>query len=431
MNRPILVPDLGAGGTAGRPAAPARTANLLERWCRRALLGLLAGLRDGGLRLVESGRETARLGDRDPALTLTVHDPAFWPAAVLGGSVSVGESYTEGLWDSDDLPGLIALFARNRDLGDRLDSGWARVSAPLRHLIHAWHRNSRRGARENIAAHYDLGNDLFAEFLDPTLSYSACWYDRADTTLDQAAVAKLERVCRRLDLKPGQHLVEIGTGWGGLAIHAARHHGVRVTTTTISESQRTLALERVRAAGLSDRITVLGADYRDLPRLLAADPADRLVSIEMVEAIGQRQYPTFFRTIRDLLKNDGLAVIQAITIPDARFAQAAGEVDFIKRWIFPGSCIPSQAALLAANARAGGMDLVHQEDFGLHYARTLADWRRRLLAHRERILAMGYGPTFIRQFEFYFAYCEGGFAERTIGVAHLSFARPRWRPAQV
>ncbi len=430
MNRPIFIPDLVDAGTTGRAAAPPRTPGLLERWCRRALLRVLAGLRDGGLRVVESGRETARLGDREPALTLTVHDPAFWPAAVLGGSVSVGESYTEGMWDSDDLPGLIALFARNRELSDRLDSGWARVSAPLRRLVHAWHRNSRRGARANIAAHYDLGNDLFAEFLDPTLSYSACWYDRPDTTLDAAAVAKLDRVCRRLDLRPGQHLVEIGTGWGGLAIHAARQHGVRVTTTTISEAQRSLALERVRAAGLGDRITVLGADYRDLPRLLAADPADRLVSIEMVEAIGHRQYPTYFRTIRELLKDDGLAVIQAITIPDARFARAAQEVDFIKRWIFPGSCIPSQAALLAANAGVGGLDLVHQEDFGLHYARTLADWRRRLLAHRERILALGYSPAFLRQFAFYFAYCEGGFAERAIGVAHLSFARPRWRPAR-
>ncbi|MBN8527198.1 MAG: class I SAM-dependent methyltransferase [Planctomycetes bacterium] len=408
---------------------PARPSGMIERACRRALLSTLAGLRHGRLRVLEDGSDPLLLGDGGAVVELHVGDPAFWPAAALGGSVGVGEAYTEGLWRSPDLPGLIALFARNRDLLDRVDGGLALLSAPLRLAVHAWHRNSRRGARANIAAHYDLGNAMFAEFLDPTLSYSSCWYDRPETTLDEAAVAKLERVCRLLDLRPGQHLVEIGTGWGGLAIHAARHHGVRVTTTTISAAQREVALERVRAAGLADRVTVLGDDYRDLPRLLAGDPADRLVSVEMVEAIGRRQYPTYLATIRDLLREDGLAVVQAITIPDARFARAAREVDFIKRWIFPGSCIPSLAALLQANASVGGLDLVRQEDFGLHYARTLADWRRRLLGNRERILALGYGESFIRQFEFYFAYCEGGFAERAIGVSHLSLARPRWRPA--
>lgn len=400
-----------------------------ERTCRRAVIGMLAGLRHGALRLCEPGQDPVLLGEGVPVASLVVHDEAFWPAALLGGSVGVGEAYIEGLWSCDDLPAFIALFARNRELSDRADRGLASLSAPLRRLIHAWNRNSRRGARANIAAHYDLGNDFFALVLDPTLSYSSCYYERPDSTLAEAAVAKLDRVCRRLELRPGQHLVEIGTGWGGLAIHAARHYGVRVTTTTISEAQRALAVERVRAAGLSDRITVLGEDYRDLPRLLRSDPADRVVSIEMVEAIGHQQYAQYFSVIRDLLKPDGAALIQAITLPDQRFAAAAREVDFIKRWIFPGSCIPSLAALLAANATAGGLDLVHQDDFGLHYARTLGDWRRRLLAQRERILAQGRSPAFIRQFEFYFAYCEGGFRERAIGVSHLLFARPGWRAA--
>ena len=415
-----------------RPATAAHLPvlpNWRERTCRRAVTALFADLRHGSLRLCEPGQEAVLLGAGPPAASLVVHDGAFWPAALLGGSVGVGEAYTEGLWSSDDLPALIALFARNRGLSDRFDRGWAALSAPLRRLAHAWHRNSRHGARANIAAHYDLGNDFFEQVLDPTLSYSSCWYELPDSTLDQAAVAKLDRVCDLLGLAPGQHLVEIGTGWGGLAIHAARRHGVRVTTTTISEAQRRLAVERVRSAGLADRITVLGDDYRDLPRRLAHDPADRLVSIEMVEAIGHRQYAPYFSVIRDLLKPDGAALIQAITIPDQRFANAAREVDFIKRWIFPGSCIPSLAALLAANATAGGLDLVRQEDFGLHYARTLADWRRRLLANRERILAQGRSPAFLRQFEFYFAYCEGGFRERAIGVSHLLFARPGWRGA--
>jgi cyclopropane-fatty-acyl-phospholipid synthase len=404
------------------------TTSWWERSCRRGVLATFAGLRRGALQLREPGAEPIVLGDGPVAATLAVHDPAFWPAALLGGSVGVGEAYTEGLWSSDDLPALIALFARNRDLSDRFDRGWAALSAPLRRLAHAWHRNSRSGARANIAAHYDLGNAFFEQVLDPTLSYSACWYATPTTTLAEAAVAKLDAVCTRLGLAPGQHLVEIGTGWGGLAIHAARQYGVRVTTTTISEAQRSLAVERVRQAGLQDRITVLGEDYRDLPQRQADDPADRLVSIEMVEAIGHQQYAQYLGCIRDLLKPDGAALIQAITIPDGRFAAAAREVDFIKRWIFPGSCIPSLAALLAANAKAGGLDLVRQEDFGLHYARTLADWRARLHANREAILAQGHSDAFLRQFDFYFAYCEGGFRERAIGVSHLLFARPGWRP---
>ncbi len=399
-----------------------------ERTCRRGVLATFDRLRRGSLLLLESGAEPMVLGEGAISASLEVHDPAFWPAALLGGSVGVGEAYTEGLWSSNDLPALIALFARNRELSDRFDRGWAALSAPLRRLAHAWQRNSRSGARANIAAHYDLGNAFFEQVLDPTLSYSACWYAKPDSTLAEAAVAKLDAVCTRLGLAPGQHLVEIGTGWGGLAIHAARHYGVRVTTTTISEAQRQLAIERVQQADLASRITVLADDYRDLPRRLAGDPADRVVSIEMVEAIGRQQYAQYLGCIRDLLKPDGAALIQAITIPDQRFASAAREVDFIKRWIFPGSCIPSLAALLAANAKAGGLDLVRQEDFGLHYARTLADWRARLLANREVILAQGYSEAFLRQFEFYFAYCEGGFRERAIGVSHLLFARPGWRP---
>lgn len=408
--------------------APSRSASRIEAYSRQAFLAVLTGLRGGSLAIEEPGTAPTVLGDGGPRAILRVHHPSFWPAALLGGSVGVGEAYIEGLWGSDDLPGLIALFARNRDLSDRLDSGWASLTTPLRRLAHAWQRNSRQGARANIAAHYDLGNDFFAQVLDPTLSYSSCWYERPETTLAQAAIAKLDRVCRRLGLHAGQHLVEIGTGWGGLAIHAARHYGVRVTTTTISEAQRELAEERVAAAGLSDRIRILGEDYRDLPRVLAGDPADRLVSIEMVEAIGHRQYQRYFEVIRSLLRPEGAALLQAITIPDHRFAKAAREVDFIKRWIFPGSCIPSLAALLQANARSGGLDLVHQEDFGLHYARTLADWRQRLLTNRSAIIEQGHSPAFIRQFEFYFAYCEGGFAERAIGVSHLLFARPAWRP---
>ena len=384
----------------------------------------LAGLVTGSLRLVDPASTTV-LGD-GPVIEVRIHDPAFYAEVVFAGTVGVGESFARGNWTCADVPGLIALFARNRELVDAMDSRWAFITTPLRHAFHWWHRNTRQGARANIAAHYDLGNDFFARWLDPTMSYSACRYADATTTLDEAAVAKLDEVCRKLDLKPGMHLVEIGTGWGGLAIHAARHFGVRVTTTTISEAQRSEAERRIAAAGLSDKITLLGADYRDLPRLIGNGVADRLVSIEMIEAIGIRQYPQYFRTLGALLKGDGLALIQAITIPEQRYLPAARSVDFIQRHIFPGSAIPSIGALVEA-AGAVRLDLVAHEDFAQDYARTLRDWRQRFLASLPELdRDPRYPRTFQRLWEFYLAYCEGGFATRAIGVAHLSFAAPAW-----
>ena len=395
-----------------------------ERLARGLLHRRMAGLRGGSLRLVAPVGIT--MCGNGPAITVNIMESGFYPEVVFGGTIGVGESFARGLWTCEDLTGLIALFASNRDLVDAMDGGWSSLlTAPLAQAFHRWHRNTRRGARANIAAHYDLGNAFFARWLDPTMSYSACCYADSATTLDHAAVAKFDHVCRRLDLRPGMHLVEIGTGWGGLAIHAAREYGVRVTTTTISRAQHDEAAARIAAAGLSERITLLCADYRDLPDVVGRGSADRLVSIEMVEAIGISQYQRYFATIAGLLRDDGLALIQAITIPGHRFASAARSVDFIQRHIFPGSAIPSVRKLVEA-AEPARLELVASADFARDYERTLGDWLARFTAAREDLLGQGLGADFLRLWEFYLAYCAGGFRARAIGVSHLVFAAPRW-----
>ena len=397
-----------------------------ERLARSLLHARMAGLRGGSLRLVAPDGTTL-VGD-GPAITVTIHEPGFYAEIVFGGTIGVGEAFAHGLWTCPDVPRLIALFAANRELVDAMDSRWSLVTAPLKHAFHRWHRNTRSGARANIAAHYDLGNNFFARWLDPTMSYSSYRYATAETTMEAAAVAKLDQVCQRLALRPGMHLVEIGTGWGGLAIHAARHYGVRVTTTTISRAQHDEARTRIAAAGLADRITLLCEDYRDLPTLIGRGGADRLVSIEMVEAIGVTQYRQYFSTIAALLKPDGLSLIQAITIPEHRFAGAARNVDFIQRHIFPGCAIPSLGRLIEA-AGVARLDLVASEDFARDYERTLLDWLARFTAARTDLRGLGHNGTFLRLWEFYLAYCAGGFRTRAIGVSHLVFAGSQWNTA--
>jgi cyclopropane-fatty-acyl-phospholipid synthase len=292
-------------------------------------------------------------------------------------------------------------------------------------LLHERRRNTRNGSRRNIAAHYDLGNEFFSLFLSPDMMYSAAvWADAdgEDDTLEAASTRKLDRICRKLDLKPGDRVVEIGTGWGGFAVHAAKHYGCHVTTTTISGEQHALAALRVAEAGVGDRVELLLEDYRDLQ-----GQYDKLVSIEMIEAIGAQYLPTYFGKLGALLKPDGLGLIQAITIEDHRYEQALRSVDFIKRYIFPGSFIPSIAAMLEAKSRACDLALIQLEDFGLGYARTLEAWRQRFLASLPQVRAQGYDERFIRMWEFYLAYCEGGFRERSIGVAQLLLAKPGHR----
>lgn len=405
------------------PSAAMPRAGVLDAYLRQRLLSQLAPLREGQLRVRDAIGE-ALLGDAAGELhvTVTIDDPAFYRKVAAQGSVGAGESYIHGDWQCDDLVALVRLLVRNRDLLDGMERGPARIGGWLLRGWNRLRRNSREGSRRNIAAHYDLGNDFFALFLSTDLMYSSALFASEEDTLEDASRRKLDRICQQLRLAPGDRVVEIGTGWGGFALHAAQHYGCHVTTTTISAEQHALATARVRAAGLEDRITLLMKDYRDLD-----GQYDKLVSIEMIEAIGAQYLDTYMATLQRLLKPDGLALLQAITIEDHRYEQARRSVDYIKRHVFPGSFIPSINAIMAAKTRASDLQLLAQQDFGHSYALTLRAWRQRFLAQLPAVHAQGFDARFCRLWEFYLAYCEGGFLERSIGVSHLLLARPGHR----
>ncbi len=402
------------------PSVALPRAGALDAFLRRRLLAQLAPMHDGQLRVRDAFGEVL-LGDGQGPLqaTVTIDDPAFYRKVAAQGSVGAGESYIYGDWRCDDLVALVRLLVRNRDLLDGMERGPARAAGWLLRGWNRLRRNSREGSRRNIAAHYDLGNDFFALFLSPDLMYSSALYAQADEPLEVASTRKLDRICQQLQLQPGDRVVEIGTGWGGFAVHAARHYGCHVTTTTISAEQHALAVQRVQDAGLQERVTVLMQDYRDLQGQF-----DKLVSIEMIEAIGAEFLDTYMGTLQRLLKPDGVALLQAITIEDHRYEQARRSVDYIKRFVFPGSFIPSINAIMAAKTRASDLQLIAQQDFGHSYALTLRAWRQRFLAQRATVQAQGFDERFCRLWEFYLAYCEGGFLERSIGVSHLLLARP-------
>lgn len=390
----------------------------LSSLAERAVRSRLAALRRGRVVLRDGGSTTA-FGDATAApLGIVVEDRRFYPAVALGGALGAAEAFAQGWWTTDDLTGVVRLMLRNRDALEGLEEGWARAAGPLRRLANLLRRNTPRGSRRNIRAHYDLGNDFFATFLDDTLTYSCALFERPDASLRDASIAKYERMAALLALEPGDHLLEIGTGWGGFAIHAARRFGCRVTTTTISAEQARLARERAGEAGLADRVTVLERDYRDLEGAY-----DKLVSIEMIEAVGHEYFDAFFAKCAGLLKPAGRFALQAITIRDDRYEAARREVDFIKRYIFPGGCLPSLAVLRRA-ASATDLRLERVDEIGPHYAETLRRWRANFRRNREAVSALGFDERFRRIWEFYFGYCEGAFLERAIGDVQLAFAKP-------
>ena len=399
--------------------APASVRAPSNPW-RGAVLARLAHLERGTLTIDEGG-DTVSVGRAAPdglSARITVRRPAFWRRVALGGSVGAGESFADGDWDSDDLVAVVRLVTRNRAAMERLDGGLTVLSRPAAWLFAARRRNSRAGSRRNIADHYDLGNAFFSLMLDPTMTYSSGVFERPEATLEEASVAKLDLLCRRLDLRESDHLLEIGTGWGSMAIHAASRYGCRVTTTTISLAQWELARERVARAGLADRVTVLREDYRDL-----RGRYDKAVSVEMVEAVGAEQYPTFFARCAALLAPGGRLALQTITIADQHYETARREVDFIKRHIFPGGNIPSVTALLDAATRASDLRLRQLDDYTSHYARTIAEWRANLRQRRDAVERIT-EARFRRLWHYYLCYCEGAFAERYVGVVQMLLDRP-------
>jgi cyclopropane-fatty-acyl-phospholipid synthase len=351
-----------------------------------------------------------------------IHDASCYADIISGGSIGAAEAFITCDWSSPDLTAFVRVLVRNMDILDQMEGGLASLSKPILKWVHKLNENSEKGSRRNIAAHYDLGNDFFQLFLDPTMMYSSGIFQYKNSTMYEASIYKLKCICEKLQLKPGDSVVEIGTGWGGFAFYAAKNYGCHITTTTISEQQYSMAKQRIEAAGLSDKITLLKKDYRELEGQF-----DKLVSIEMIEAVGWEYYETFFKTCSSLLKDDGVMLIQAITIEDQRYEAAKRDVDFIKQFIFPGSCIPSINALTTASMKASDMRLTGLSDFAQDYARTLNSWAVKLGENLEEIYKLGYSEDFIRMWRFYLSYCEGGFAERAIGVSHLVFAKPLHR----
>ncbi len=380
------------------------------------------GVRSGRIEVVEAGRRRG-FGPEDADLraTVTINDPAAWRGP-LHGSLGLGEGYVDGLWETDDLVSLIRIAAREVGSLDGLRGAVARPRALLHRARRLVPENTRTGARRNISAHYDLGNDLFAAFLDERMMYSCAYFPDPGASLEEAQVAKLDRICDQLRLGPDNHLLEIGTGWGGLAVHAARGYGCRVTTTTISREQHALATQRVRDAGLEDRVTVLLEDYRDL-----RGSYDRLVSIEMIEAVGWQYFDDFFRRCDELLSPDGLMLLQAITIENEIYEVEKGSRSFANTHVFPGGCLPSKETIADCLARVTSMREVWVDDITAHYPPTLAAWRERFLGAWDRLRPRGYDERFRRLWDFYLSSSEAGFRERRIGDVQALFAKPGWK----
>lgn len=356
------------------------------------------------------------------AATIQVHRPRFYRRAVVGGNLGVAASYLDGDWDCEDLAALFRAMVRQIQTTDKISGGIGRLGGFAARCYHALRSNTLRGSRRNIHDHYDLGNDFFQLFLDETMSYSSGFYESETSSLFEASIAKIDRLCRKLDLSPADHLLEIGTGWGGFAIHAAKEFGCRVTTTTLSVEQKRMAEQRIDAAGLGSQITVLLEDYRSL-----RGKFDKLVSVEMIEAVGHRYLPAYFRQCASLLKPEGRMAIQAITMPDYRYERFRRSTDFIQRYVFPGSCVPSLTAMSDAMAARSDLRIAHLEEMGPHYARTLRDWRGRFFENIESVRSLGYPDRLTRLWNYYLTYCEAGFEERYTGLVQMLLVKPRCR----
>lgn len=402
--------------------APAPTIDWLENLYRKTAFKLLTALPEGSFELYEQGHLMLSHGARGaaPHAVIEVHRPEFYRRLLKGGSIGAAESFIDGEWSSPELTEVIRLVARNLAWLDRIEARMAWLTWTMHQWQHRMRGNTRSQAKQNILAHYDLGNDLYRLFLDREMLYSSGLFLKPDDSLEQAQINKMQRLCEKLQLKPTDHLLEIGTGWGALAIHAARHFGCRVTTTTISDAQYDHARARIEREGLGDRITLLKQDYRDL-----SGSFDKLVSVEMIEAVGRKFLPQFFAKCDSLLKPEGIMALQAITIADQRLEYYARNVDFIQKHIFPGGFLPSVTLLGDSIRQHSSMVIRHLDDMGLDYARTLRLWWERFREQRHELQRLGYDDHFFRLWQYYLNYCEGGFIERATSAVQLVAYKPR------
>ena len=353
---------------------------------------------------------------------IRVRNASFYCDVLLGGSIGSSESFIQGAWDTNDLTKVIQIMAVNNQIMDQVEGPFKALLRPFLRFAHYLNKNTQSGSKKNIAKHYDLSNNFFSLFLDPTMMYSSAIFRNASTSLDEASINKLDVICKKLKLKKTDKVVEIGSGWGGFSIYAAQKYGCHITTTTISKEQYKYVKQKIKLLGMQNNITVLFKDYRDLKGKF-----DKLVSIEMIEAVGHQYYDEYFNMISKLLKDDGQALIQAITIKDQRYKEATKSVDFIQKYIFPGSCIPSLTAIQKSLTDTTDLVINDVDDIGIHYARTLLHWRKNFIRNKSQILALGFDERFMRMWLFYLCYCEGGFIERSISDLHIQITKPLFR----
>jgi len=397
-------------------------------WLRTAVHGYLAKMARGSLTLEEGGTVYhfgQQVGTHNGVVAhIVLENPSAYKTIAMNGVVGAAEAYMDGHWSSPDLLSVIRFFVSNIPALKEMDNQRNLPNRIALNLLDRVNRNSLSRAKENISAHYDLGNDFFELFLDPTMMYSAALFEDESMSLEEASIAKLDALCKKLELKPEDHLIEIGTGWGGMALHAVKNYGCKVTSTTLSAKQMEYTMKRVREEGLQDKIKVVMQDYRELE-----GSYDKLVSVEMIEAVGHEYFQSYFSKCSSLLKPDGLMALQAITIADQRYEAAKKSVDFIQRYIFPGGCLPSLSVIADNTARHTDMTITSISDLTYDYALTLKQWRTDFVANLDKVRAMGFDERFINMWMYYLCYCEGGFRERVIGVFQIVSAKPDYRPA--
>ena len=369
---------------------------------------------------INDGDETFSFGDSssDEKVSVDIHSQEFYVMTGSGGALGIAEAYVAGYWSSDDVVKLFQIILRNRDILLSLEKGFAKLVKPINKMIHRGRQNTLKGSKENILAHYDLSNDFYKLWLDPSMTYSCAFFNNDSVTLEEASIEKLDRICRKLDLSEDDSVLEIGTGWGSFSIHAAKNYGCKVTTTTISDAQFDYTRSRIKDEGLESKITLINKDYRDLD-----GKYDKIVSIEMIEAVGYEYIPDYFSKLSSLLKNNGLVALQGITYNDQNFEVYKNSVDFIKKYIFPGSCLISVAQIIDVIKKDTDLAMVDMEDITKHYAVTLNRWRKNFMDVIPKVKEMGYSQAFINMWEFYFLYCEAGFSERNIGDVQMIFAK--------
>ena len=369
---------------------------------------------------VNDGDETFTFGDSSSgeSVSVDIHSQEFYVMTGSGGALGIAEAYVAGYWSSDDVVKLFQIILRNRDILLSLEKGFAKLVKPINKMIHRGRQNTLKGSKENILAHYDLSNDFYKLWLDPSMTYSCAFFNNDSVTLEEASIEKLDRICRKLDLSEDDSVLEIGTGWGSFSIHAAKNYGCKVTTTTISDAQFDYARSRIKDEGLESKITLINKDYRDLD-----GKYDKIVSIEMIEAVGYEYIPDYFSKLSSLLNNNGLVALQGITYNDQNFEVYKDSVDFIKKYIFPGSCLISIAQIIDVIKKDTDLAMVDMEDITKHYAVTLNRWRKNFMDVIPKVKEMGYSQAFINMWEFYFLYCEAGFSERNIGDVQMIFAK--------